>query len=76
MKLSRDNLVDEDKEISHTVDKYFSFYLEKKLRKFIQKVFINNLLLVDKNTLKLEKNRESAKRARLRKKLYIKLLEN
>lgn len=31
---------------------------------------------VDKNALKLEKNRESAKRARLRKKLYIKLLES
>lgn len=34
------------------------------------------LYVVDKNALKLEKNRESAKRARLRKKLYIKLLEN
>lgn len=31
--------------------------------------------LVDKEAIKLEKNRESAKRARLRKKLYIKLLE-
>lgn len=34
------------------------------------------LHVVDKNALKLEKNRESAKRARLRKKLYIKLLES
>lgn len=32
-------------------------------------------ILVDKTAIKLEKNRESAKRARLRKKLYIKLLE-
>lgn len=30
---------------------------------------------IDKEAIKLEKNRESAKRARLRKKLYIKLLE-
>jgi hypothetical protein len=31
---------------------------------------------VDKTTLKLEKNRESAKKARLRKKIYIKMLES
>jgi len=52
-------------------------YLEviKRLKKHIHNVFIL-LTLVDKTALKLEKNRESARKARQRKNFYIKLLEN
>lgn len=47
--------------------------LRRSSRKFIQKVN-SNMSIADKTALKLEKNRESARKARQRKNLYIKLL--
>ena len=73
MRISQDSLIQDEKDISVALNKYFIFNTEKISRKHAQKVIPSNL--VDKTAIKLEKNRESAKRARLRKKLYIKLLE-
>lgn len=73
MRISQDSLIQDEKDISVALNKYLFFKVEKILKKHGRKVIPSNL--VDKTAIKLEKNRESAKRARLRKKLYIKLLE-